>query len=203
MTAWIYNLFMARATPACYALSEEEMNKLGAAVSQSEQDAGGVFILNCWATWASERWDWLGLQRFPSAESLLAHKQRISKLGWFNIWDTQVYLGSSEELVEPVPPEQPGTLPIYKLWLARLTQAAYAYSAEQQQAKMEQSQAYMKEVGGKVIAYCTCFSDERYQYFGIERYPNLEAVQEYNRCLREMDWFNLIEAEVLLGVRSA
>jgi hypothetical protein len=200
MSGWIYNLYLSRLSPAGYAATKEDWQRMSEIVSESGKTAGMVQLLTCDATWGSERWDFFGLERFPSAEAIVAHKQRVLLAGWLNVFSTQVYLGSSAELVEPVPPMTAGAQPVFKLWIMRMNEAAYALPADRQQEMMGKVDSLLKEVGGKRIATCDCWSSERYPYFGIEQFPNLDAVREYDRCLREMNWFRYVDSETLLGV---
>jgi hypothetical protein len=200
MTGWIYNLFMSRLSPAGYAATKEDWQRMSQFVTESEKAAGTVRILTCDSTWASERWNFFGLERFPSVEAIVAHKQRALASGFLNIFNTQVYLGSSAELVEPIPPMPPGAQPVFKLWISRMNEAAYVLPAEQVQEKMAKVDSLLTGVGGKRIVTCDCWSSERYPYFGVEQFPNLDAVREYDRCLREINWYRYIDSETLLGV---
>lgn len=207
MAGYIYNLFLARFNPSLPAVSEtieEEWNKSWEAAKKSEKESGMVEILYCDANFASERWHSFGLERFPSQEAIVAHKKRIlyPPIGLFNFVSTQVLLGSSDEVIEPLPPVQEGSPQVYKLWMARPTAAAYALSPEREHALMDQVEKGMTDVGGKRIAMCSCWSSERYLYFGIEQFPDLNAVQEYDRCLKEMSWQQYMDGDIVLGVRE-
>jgi hypothetical protein len=70
--------------------------------------------------------------------------------------------------------------PIYKLWMMRLTEAAHQLSEEEQNAAVARTDEAMKEVGGKRVVLCKSrWASEQWEYFGIDEFPSIEAVQEF------------------------
>ena len=90
--------------------------------------------------------------------------------------------------------------PIYKMWRAGAKEAWYQLSKEQQDALFAKVADAMKSVGGKSMVYGnSSWHSEQWLYFGVEEFPSIEAVQEYNRCLMELDWFRYIDSDIILG----
>jgi len=94
--------------------------------------------------------------------------------------------------------------PIYKLYLMKPKEAWFALSKEEQRALIKSdsdlSRKMMSQLGGRSILSCDCFwSTEDWLLFGVEEYPNIEAVQESTRALRKMGWFKYFESRILLG----
>ena len=94
--------------------------------------------------------------------------------------------------------------PIYKLYMMKPKEAWFALSKEEQRALIKSdsdlSRKMMSRLGGRSILSCDCFwSTEDWLLFGVEEYPDIEAVQEYTRAFREMGWFKYFESRILLG----
>ena len=93
--------------------------------------------------------------------------------------------------------------PIYKMFRAGVKEAWYQLSKEEQDALFAKIQDAMKSVGGKSILVCnSSWNSEQWLFWGVEEFPSLEAVQEYARCLEDLNWFRYVEAEVLLGSKA-
>jgi hypothetical protein len=94
--------------------------------------------------------------------------------------------------------------PIYKLYMMKPKEAWFALSKEEQRALIKSdsdlSHKMMSQLGGRSILSCDCFwSTEDWLLFGVEEYPDIKAVQESTRALREMGWFKYFESRIMLG----
>ena len=90
--------------------------------------------------------------------------------------------------------------PIYKVWLARTTEAWYQLSREEQNSLLQKVQATLVQVGGKSTITCdSSWSSEQWQIFGVEEYPDIEAVQKHAALLIELNWFRYLELMTMLG----
>ena len=93
--------------------------------------------------------------------------------------------------------------PIYKMFRAGVKEAWYQLSKEDQDALFAKIQDAMKSVGGKSMLVCnSSWNSEQWLFWGVEEFPSLEAVQEYSRCLEELNWFRYVDSEVLLGSKA-
>jgi hypothetical protein len=91
---------------------------------------------------------------------------------------------------------------IYKLWQGRFTEAWYQLPQEEQQRLLGQLQQSLNTVGGKDLILCSAtWSNERWPYFGVTEYPNLEAAQRQTQILTESNWMRYFEARTTLGTR--
>ena len=90
--------------------------------------------------------------------------------------------------------------PVYKMFYARMKEAWFQLSKEEQQSLFGKIEEGMKKVGVKSMITCdSSWNSEKWWFWGVEEYPNIEAVQEYANWLNEMDWFRYVESETLLG----
>ena len=90
--------------------------------------------------------------------------------------------------------------PVYKMFYARWREAWFQLSKDEQDALFEKIQAAMKKVGGKSMLICdSSWSSEKWWFWGVEEYPNIEAVQEYANMLNDIGWLRYVDSETLLG----
>jgi hypothetical protein len=89
---------------------------------------------------------------------------------------------------------------IYKFFRARPTEAFYQLNAAERQALLDKNEQIGKEMGLKQNAPYECtWGNERWAFFGIQEYPDLETLLKYEAALEAMDWFRYVEAETMLG----
>jgi hypothetical protein len=92
------------------------------------------------------------------------------------------------------------TGPVYKMFRARWKEPWFALSKEEQDALTAKVIDALKQAGGKEVIFCnSAWSSEQWWAFGVEEFPDLEAVQQHTRLLQELDWMRYVEAETLLG----
>jgi hypothetical protein len=98
--------------------------------------------------------------------------------------------------------------PIYQLFVANHTvasaQARNSLSEAEQKALQDQDQASRDAVGAEVIVACdSAWADEMHPWWGVIKFPDLQARIEHSRTLQKIGWFNYVEAWSLLGTQMA
>jgi hypothetical protein len=94
--------------------------------------------------------------------------------------------------------------PIYKLWQARFTEAWHQLPAEEQQRLFGAVAEALNVVGGREPVLCAAgWSDERWPFFGVQTFPDLEAVQRHDQLLADLNWARFIESRSTLGTELA
>ena len=89
---------------------------------------------------------------------------------------------------------------VYKLFRARFTNAWYELSQAEQTNLLAQVGAALDKVGARSVLLCDArWSSEQWPFFGIEEYPDLEAVQAHTRLLTELNWPRYVESSTALG----
>lgn len=90
--------------------------------------------------------------------------------------------------------------PIYKLFLFRNTEAYYQASEEERNVFLGKLDEAFKRVGGKRLVMCdSSWSSEQYPVFGVEVFPDIEAVQQYAVALNELNMPRYVESMSVLG----
>jgi hypothetical protein len=95
--------------------------------------------------------------------------------------------------------------PIIRLLFAKIKEAFYELSEEDQQKFMIKDRKNLDELGCNVIMMIDCrWSNEEWNYLGIEEWPDLEALEKRAKFENEeLEKFRYIEAKTLLGTRES
>ena len=91
--------------------------------------------------------------------------------------------------------------PIYKLWMFRPTEAWYQLSKEERDSLTKKVIEDIEKFGKSVLMCPPTWSTERWYLFGVDEYPDIEAVQKFTEILIERDHFRYIEVESMLGTK--
>jgi hypothetical protein len=90
--------------------------------------------------------------------------------------------------------------PIYKMFRARFKEPWFALSKEEQDALSAKVGDALKQAGGKEVIFCSSgWSSEQWWGWGVEEFPDLEAVQQHTKLLQDLNWLRYVESETLLG----
>jgi hypothetical protein len=92
--------------------------------------------------------------------------------------------------------------PIYKLFMVRFNRSMYELSEEEQRALSDKVREALEQVGGKTVVMCASgWANEQWQYFGVEEFPDIEAVQKHTQLLHELSWPRYVESVSMLGTK--
>lgn len=76
----------------------------------------------------------------------------------------------------------------------------YQLTPEEQKKIMMKNEESFKQVGGEEVVRCaSVWSSEEWLSWGVEKYPNIEAVQKHANNLFNANWFEYIESKTSLG----
>lgn len=91
--------------------------------------------------------------------------------------------------------------PVYKLYFYRRSpKVSGLLSAEFEELSARVNEPAARLGVRRLLDAYMRWSNECYEYFGVELYPSLEAAQEYTRYLEDMDWFGHVQGESFLGI---
>jgi hypothetical protein len=92
------------------------------------------------------------------------------------------------------------TQPIYKVWFAKFKEPWYKLTTEEQNKLMAQNAEAAKQVGVEEILMCnSIWSSEEWPGWGVEKFPDIDAVQKHAQLLYDLKWYEYIEAKSYLG----
>jgi hypothetical protein len=90
--------------------------------------------------------------------------------------------------------------PVYKMFMGHYTEAWYQLSADARQSLLQRLDEAGKSAGAKGIIECdSSWASERWTVFGVEEFPDIEAVQKHSALLNELQWFRYFETFTTLG----
>jgi hypothetical protein len=90
--------------------------------------------------------------------------------------------------------------PVYKLWQGRFTEAWHQLPQEEQRRMLNQVTEALNTAGGKELVVCSAaWSNERWPFFGVEEFPDLDALQRHEQILTDLNWARYIESRTTLG----
>ena len=93
--------------------------------------------------------------------------------------------------------------PIYKLFMAKPSQAGYTVAQEEQQEVFAKVEEALKKVGGKRVISCDSgWASEQWSFWGVEEFPDIEAVQKYTDMLNKLNWFQYVDSFTILGTNA-
>lgn len=90
--------------------------------------------------------------------------------------------------------------PIYKLFMFRNVEAYYQLSQAERDEILGKLNAAFEKVGGKRLFFCDAsWSSEQWPVFGVEVFPNIEAVQQYSEAMNELNMSRYLVSMSVLG----
>lgn len=90
--------------------------------------------------------------------------------------------------------------PVYKVWFMKYKEPWYQLTQEEQNQFMAQIQASLQQVGSEMVTLCaSVWADEKWIAWGVEKYPDMEALQKHTQNLFNMNWFRYVESKSYLG----
>jgi hypothetical protein len=91
--------------------------------------------------------------------------------------------------------------PIYKVFFMKFKESYYELTPEERNKLVEQSESSLKQVGAEHIISCVSPGfNEDWLGWGVEKYPNLEAVQKHTQNLFNLNWFKYFDTKTNLGI---
>jgi hypothetical protein len=76
----------------------------------------------------------------------------------------------------------------------------YKLTAEEQKTLMAKDEESLKQVGGElIIMRMSVWASEEWLGWGVEKYPDMEAVQKHAMNLFGMNWFQYVDSKTYLG----
>jgi|SRR4051812_3134986 len=90
--------------------------------------------------------------------------------------------------------------PIYKLFIGKFREAWHQLSDEERNdltAKLDEAR---RKVGAERPILCdSSWSSDQWLFSGVEKFPSIEAVQNFTATLNELNWSRYCESISVLG----
>lgn len=92
---------------------------------------------------------------------------------------------------------------IYKCYIGRRpTEAWFNLSQDEQKDLLSKVNQAREQAGGKTVISCDiAWSGDGTIVFGVEEFPDLEAVQKHAKLLQDINWGRYLEGDSYLGTK--
>jgi hypothetical protein len=90
----IYKFWMAKFTAAYYELSQAEKDAYWVKNNAAFKQAGGERLIYVESFWSNERWQAMGVEKFPSLEAEHQFAQALNNMEHFRYIESVSYLGT-------------------------------------------------------------------------------------------------------------
>lgn len=146
----------------------------------------------------------MGGERHPDLQARIEHTCTLQKIGWLDITDSFLLLGTSDDV--PHFPSFPN--PIYQLWIAKADPVTRAnrdhLSKEETDALWAKWQESVNRTGACTMLGCESnWANEELPSFGIMAFPSIKARQEHVKDLEKLIWPLYITAFTVLGMANS
>lgn len=91
--------------------------------------------------------------------------------------------------------------PIYKMFLFNWTEAFYQLTQEEQGSLVAKVGQAGEKYAKDIILCDARWGSEQYSFYGVEEYPDIEAVQKHYEELTEIGWFRYVDGISVLGTK--
>ncbi len=92
--------------------------------------------------------------------------------------------------------------PIIRLYFAKIREAWHNLSEEEQQEFMRKDNENLIELGCTFTMYDLRWSNEEWNFVGVEEWPNIEALEKRGKFEKEeLQGFRYVESKTYLGTR--
>lgn len=89
----VYRMYLSRSAQTSHLVPADERAEMLARTQEAAHLAGVRPLLSAYIRWNSESWDYFGIERFPSTETLIRYSQFLTEIGWYRVTESVSYLG--------------------------------------------------------------------------------------------------------------
>jgi len=89
---------------------------------------------------------------------------------------------------------------IYKLFIGKMTEAWHQLPEREQHTLLAEVNSALDQVGGKRVLMCNpSWCTEQWHFWGVEEFPNFEAIIQHTKLLANLNWERYVESTSFLG----
>jgi hypothetical protein len=196
MSQPIYKLWVLKSAAAWYQASEAEKSQLMSGLEEAREKTGNKMLIAADPSWSSEQYSLFGIDEFPDFAAVREFSTLLDGLQMPHYVNSMSLLGNAMQ-----PPEEHNAAnQILKLFMFRPTAAWHQLSQADRDSMTAKLGEAIKTVGGQGLLYCnSSWASEQWQIFGLEAFPDLEAVQKLAELHTELNWYQYIDGKTMLG----
>lgn len=203
----LYKLYLFKRTPVYYSASAQRLAELRDNIRAQQRDLGIRNLFNAEMAWSNEKFEFFGVEFYPSLQAVQDYAGCLSELGFFQYVQGESYLGIPMD--GNYPDFNPDFLPpaaeaaqenVFRVYLAREAPTAHLIPEDTRAEIFERVQEAAQSAGAlPLLAGYMRWNYEGYEYFGVERFPNMEALITFSQFLTEIGWYRMTDSVSYLG----
>lgn len=201
MSTRIYKLWLIKPVVAVVSMPQQQVDEYFQKNAQFKKDLG-VRDLLLGRIWSDENLTHYGVELYPDWKAVREHNRCNEEDHFYQYMHSEIFLG-----VDQV--DNPNTLEpleaavyaegITQIWLANLLPAYYE-ADQSAAAEAEKVFALQNSLGIRnLLNVNTRPIDERWDGWGVQVYPSMEALMEKFRAQEKMKWWKYLKARTFLG----
>jgi hypothetical protein len=219
----LYKLYLFKRNSDYFQLAPDKLADLRARMNIRQKELGILNLFNARMAWSNEHYEFFGVEYYPSLRAVQEYTRCLVELRFLRLVESESFLGIPMDDNYPNFDPQPDASqagdeeddqpePVYRLYLAKTQPPAQQMQKQQPgdtdnpsyQEELEQlielSTESMHRAGAKTLlsAYMR-WNSEEWEYFGIERYPTVQALIRHSQFLSSNGWYRLTQARSFLG----
>lgn len=191
----LYKLSLLRRSAQYFSAAPGQIAAHNERIAALQNKLGVRDLFHADMSWSNEKYESLAVEYFPSLQALREYAHCAEEMRYAQ---GDSYLGiPMDNSTLDFSDDAPGMVEeaVYRVYFSR--PAPQAHLVPPQQGKeiythMEET-ARMLGVKGLLSAYMR-WNDEGWEYFGLERFPDLETLVSYSQYLTQIGWYRLTEA---------
>jgi hypothetical protein len=91
--------------------------------------------------------------------------------------------------------------PIYVMFQLRMNESWYQLSSEAQGKLLDQLEVFSKKNGVEQVILCESgWSNDEWQFFGVDKHQNAEKAREHYKDLESIQWYRYITSKSIYGL---
>ena len=92
--------------------------------------------------------------------------------------------------------------PIYKVYLNRFTEEFYRLTEEERESLRVKIREMFEETGSEGVIRCDSgWASEQWDFWGVSKHPDIDAVRKLRQLQDEVGWFKYVESVSVLGTK--
>lgn len=89
---------------------------------------------------------------------------------------------------------------LYKVFLVKMSEAWYQLSPEEQERLITKVDGALDQVGARRVILCSSgWSSGEWPVFGVEEFPDTDAMIRHNQILAEFNWDRYVDSMTVVG----
>lgn len=201
MSTRIFKLWLVKSVVDVATMPQERIDEYFQKNAQIKNNLG-VRDMLYGRIWSDENLTHYGVELYPDWKAVREHNRCMEELHFYQYLRSDIFLGvdteENQNLLQPVDLAT-ATEGITQIWLANPLPAFYD-ATDAEKAEAMKTFEIQRSLGVHALVNVrTRYIDERWDSWGVELYPNMEALLEKARAQEKANWWKFLQARTFLG----